>query len=287
MVAGIIGAGIGALGNIAGGLLSNSLSVYKMQQLADYQAALNYRYAKKSALNSPTWNRQGLEKADFNPMLALGNMSGAQSSWTSSQNPMTADFSNVGSSAVSNALAVKQQDNQDRLTTAQEQNYNADSVLKNNQAITQMYEQLERLNHADLMKAQKQLTDKNVSWYDKQQAREDLRVANEIERTGNDFKVGMAQAIASQISANANQISANANAQDVVNRAPDYDKAKRYSEWAKNHPILSSVDETLSRYLNPVATGVGAYAISKSKPVVTDSKTVNTRRGSITKHSYR
>lgn len=214
----VLSASIGALGNIAGGLLSNSLSAYKMQQLAEYQAALNYRYAKKSALNMPSFNRQGLEKADLNPMLALGNMSGAQSSWTGSQNPMTADFSSVGSNAVSNALAVKQQNNQDRLTVAQEQNYNADSVLKNNQAITQMYEQLERLNHADLMAAEKTLTDKKSNNFEREQAREDLRVSNEIKRTANDFKVGMAQAIASQISASANKISANANAKDVEYR---------------------------------------------------------------------
>lgn len=214
-----LGSLIGAVGNVAGGLASNSLSSFQMKEMARMQAALNYKYAKKSALEMPGYSRQGLENANLNPMLALGNVSGAQSSWsTSIANPTTPDLSSIGSNAVSNALAVKQQNNQDRLTIAQEQNYNADSVLKNNQSITQMYEQLEKLNHADLMRAQKQLTDKNVSWYDKQQAREDLRVANEIERTGNDFKVGMAQAIASQISANANQITAIANSKDVEYR---------------------------------------------------------------------
>lgn len=251
MVAGIASAGIGALGNILGGLASNAMSSYQAQELARLQASLNYNYAKKSALNMPGYNRRGLESAGYNPMLALGNMSNANSSWTTATGTGTPDMSNIGSNSVSNALAVKQQLNQDRLTTAQETNYNADSVLKNNQAITQLYEQLEKLNHADLMHAQKTLTDKNVSWYDRQQAREDIRVANEIERTGNDFKVGIAQAIASQISANASKMNAESNVQDVrskVEQRKYQNLGMSYENYIKglksrdfNNPVLRTI----------------------------------------------
>lgn len=259
--------GLGAIGNVVGGLASNSLSAYKAQKLAEYQANLNYKFAKKSALNSPTWNRTGLENAGYNPMLALSNLTGAQSSWSGSPSFTGADFSGVGSTAVSNALAVKQQSNQDMLTNAQSQNYNADTVLKNSQSITELYTQLEKINHADLMQAQKQLTDKNVSWYDKQQAREDLRVANEIERTGNDFKVGMAQAIASQISSGAQVVSSNANAYDIYsNKASQAEQQREYNQWAKKHPYLKSIDQTLSRYLGAGVSAGAGYAAGKHAP---------------------
>lgn len=235
----IASAGIGAIGNVVGGLASNSLSAYEQEQMARLQASLNYKYWKKQQLNQPLFSRQGLEKANYNPMLALSNIGAGAgtSSWTSGSSYTAPDLSGIGNGAISNALAVRQQDNQNMITEAQTNNYNADSVLKNNQAITELYSQLEKLNHADLMQAQKTLTDKNVSWYDRQQAREDLRVANEIERTGNDFKVGMAQAIASQIGANASVIGANANAKDVTNR---YELGKEQLKWDKKKWSIGS-----------------------------------------------
>ena len=239
MVASIASAGIGALGTIAGGMMSNSLSAYQARKLAEYQSLLNYQYSKKSALNNAIWNRKSLEKAGYNPMLALGNMQGANSNWSSLSTVPTPDMSNIGSNAVSNALAVKQQSNQDTITEAQSNNYNADTALKNSQSITELYTQLEKINHADLMSAQKRLTDKDVSWYDKKQAREDLRVANEIERTGNDFKVGMAQAIASQISANSVHQMSISNAKDVSSRLPVNKYEAKIRRWNAKHPIWS------------------------------------------------
>lgn len=239
--ASLIGAGISSLGNFAGGVFSNSLSAYKARKLSEYQAFLNYKYSKNSAINSPLWNRKGLVKAGYNPMLALGNMQGANSNWSSMGSVTTPDMSNIGSNAVSNAMAVKQQSNQDTLTDAQAENYNADSVLKNSQSITELYTQLEKINHADLMAAQKKLTDKDVEWYDKKQAREDLRVANEIERTGNEFKVGMAQAIASQINANANRQISISNAKDVQSRLPINKYEAKIRRWNAKHPYMSRI----------------------------------------------
>lgn len=248
----VASAGVSALGSIFGGMASNAISVDQQKDLQRYQAALNYKYAKKSALNMPTFNRQGLENANFNPMLAISNgLSGANASWSTGGSATTSDLSGAVNNALNTALSVRQQNNQDKLANSQVAVNNADSVLKNNQAITEMYSQLEKLNHADLMQAQKMLTDKNVSWYDKQQAREDLRVANEIERTGNEFKIGMAQAIACQIGANAQMINSRANAQDVKNR---YEIGKKANEIAeKNLP-----PKWAGTIGGIVGTGVGA-----------------------------
>lgn len=271
MVAGIVSAGIGALGSIGGALASNAMSSYQMEQMAKYQAKLNYKYWKKQQLNQPTLNRQGLEAANYNPMLALGSVGAGAgaSSWSSLANPTTPDLSNVGSNGIANALAVKQQQNQNDLTQAQVSNYNADSVLKNNQAITEIYSQLEKLNHADLMKAQKILTDKNSNWYDKIQAREDLRVANEIERTGNDFKVGMAQAIASQIGANASVIGANASANMAGANA---EEQRLRAKWIKEHPLLYGAERAGAGIAGMLGAGVGVgYGVknmfNKKNPV--------------------
>lgn len=248
MVASLIGAGISALGSIGGALASNAMSLGQQKDMADYQAAVNYKYAKKSALNMPNYNRKGLENANFNPMLAISSgLSNANASWSSGGSATTSDMSGAVNNALNTALSVRQQENQNKLADSQVSVNNADSVLKNNQAMTEMYTQLEKLNHADLMQAQKILTDKNVSWYDRQQAREDLRVANEIERTGNDFKVGMAQAIASQIGANASVIGANANAKDVSSR---YNLGVQQLNWDKKKWSIGST-----------IAGIGSLAI--------------------------
>lgn len=249
----LIGAGIGAIGDVIGGIANNSMSSHQMKQIAKYQSALNYKYMRKQLINSPTFNRQGLEKAGYNPMLAINNASASgSSSWSGLANPSSMDLSDTGSSAVSNALSLRQQRNSDALTGAQVANYNADSLLKNNQSITELYSQLEKMNHADLMQAQKILTNKESNNYERIQAREDLRVANEIERTGNDFKVGIAQAIASQIGAGAQSIMAGANAQETKLRA----------QWIKDHPYLYGIERAGAGIAGLLGAGIGAgYSI--------------------------
>ena len=49
--------------------VSNSTALQK--DLMKYQAKLNYNYSQKDLKNKWTANRQGLEKAGYNPMLAL------------------------------------------------------------------------------------------------------------------------------------------------------------------------------------------------------------------------
>lgn len=264
----VIGAAIGAAGNILGGMASNANSVYKQKQVAKYQASLNYKYAQKSALNSPSWNKEGLINAGLNPMLALGNQQGATTGWTTGSDSGTSDFSSLGSNAVSNAMAVKQQKNQDALSSAQVNNYNADSVLKNNQSITEMYSQLEKLNHADLMHAQKILTDKDVSWYDKKMALEQKRVANEIERTGNDFKVGMAQAIASQISAQGSYMSGSSS---ITNAQTSKDQLKLDKDRLKFDKTRFGVYSGLGTVGSMLIPGFGQLRAAKSAKGVFNS----------------
>lgn len=111
------GAAIGAIGGAAIGAFSSNSSSYKSykyaRKLQEQAARLNYDYAQKSALNSPSWNRFGLESAGYNPMLAVQNStSGANSSWTSNGGSTAFDMSQGISSGVANAQSFQRLKNE-------------------------------------------------------------------------------------------------------------------------------------------------------------------------------
>lgn len=221
----VLAASIGALGSIGGALASNALSSHQMEEMARLQASLNYKYWKKQQSNQPSLARAGLEKAGYNPMLALSNVgAGAGSSnWSALANPTTPDLSGIGNNVVSNALAVKQQSNQDKITKSQVGLNNANSVLSQNRALTETYTQLEKMAHTDLMKADKVLRDKQSTYQEKVNAWYDKRVTAELERMQIQNKVDLMNAFSGQVQANASMVNANANSQDVRNR---YDLGK-------------------------------------------------------------
>lgn len=61
--------GFDPLGSLGEGLLNQHFA----RQQADYTSALNYKYAQQSALELPSLQRQGLERAGYNPLLAVMN----------------------------------------------------------------------------------------------------------------------------------------------------------------------------------------------------------------------
>lgn len=120
-----------ALGALVGGLfgLGSSAMQYGMQKdLMDYQARLNYKYGKKSALNQYTWQRQGLEKAGYNPLLALGgSVEGvANTGWTAGQSAPDLD-------PLTSALSVLQNKRETKKNQAEIENINTDTQIKENQ----------------------------------------------------------------------------------------------------------------------------------------------------------
>lgn len=126
----------GALGG-AGNLLSSFVNVAQQKSLAKYQAKLNYKYAEKSARNTPTWNRAGLENAGYNPMLAVQNAtSGANSSWTSPQSVNNADISGGVSAGLANARDQQRVDNETATAESTQHLNNASAVKATSEAIT-------------------------------------------------------------------------------------------------------------------------------------------------------
>ena len=208
----------GAMGAFANAQSARQ-SFENQKKLMKYQAKINYKYGRMSAENQYSWQRTGLENAGYNPMLAYQGAEGvANTGWTS---PQTAPDPKLGegyAQGISNALNVAQQYNSNKLTEAQTENYNADSVLKTNQSLTEAYTQLEKLSHSDLMEAEKVLADKNSSYREKEIAWYDKKTSEEIIRMQTQNKVDLANSISNQITANASLTNAQANASDVASK---------------------------------------------------------------------
>lgn len=73
----LLASGLDAGVSSAFGLLGASSGYRRSKRLAKYQAKLNYNYAQKYALNSPSWTVRGYRAAGINPILAAmhGNLS--------------------------------------------------------------------------------------------------------------------------------------------------------------------------------------------------------------------
>ena len=257
----LLGGLFGSQANAQGVLLSAE----QQKGLMNHQAKTNWKYYQKELLNRWQLARQGLEKGNYNPMLALQGING-NSNWASQASISDTGAGQAFNAGVGNALTMQQVRQQAELNDSTINLNNSESMLKQNQAITELFSQLEKQNNADYISAKKKLTDKNINWYDKQQVREDLKLSNEIERTKNDYKIGMLNAIANQVSANASSVSSHANAYDIYeNRSSLSQQQKEYNQWAKDHKYLKSIDQTLTRYLSPgTAGGAGYYAGTKA-----------------------
>lgn len=115
-------AGISALGSIAGGVmnaLSSGKAFNRQKELMALQAKLNYDYNKKQTLNQYGWQRQGLESANYNPLLAVQGATGAsQQNWSGSPtvspenfSGLVSDFSNASGALMQQQAFARQLDN--------------------------------------------------------------------------------------------------------------------------------------------------------------------------------
>lgn len=149
MVANFLGSAFGGLFGAGASALS-SLQQYQYQKALQKQAAqLNYDYGQKSLLNSPLSTRQGLEKAGYNPMLAVQNSTtGANSGWTSAGNATGTDYASGISQAVNNAQNLRRLENETAQTqsavdtneaTARNQNAEARNRELENEYIPENY----------------------------------------------------------------------------------------------------------------------------------------------------
>lgn len=140
---GSFGSAVGS--SVIGAIAANSSAFkqFKYQSELQRQAAkLNYQYAQKTALNSPSWNRSGLESAGYNPMLAVQNAtSGVNSSFTSPGNATAPDYIGGISSGIANAQSFQRLKNE----TAQTESVNDLNYAQADKAKAEKASIMERL----------------------------------------------------------------------------------------------------------------------------------------------
>lgn len=130
-ISGLLGAGASVVGNILG-TSTGKYRQYKYQSKLQEQAAqLNYDYGQKALQNNALSTRQGLEKAGYNPMLAVQNAtSGANAGWTTTGQSADADYGASISSGISNAQSFQRLENETQQT---ESNIEANEATARNQ----------------------------------------------------------------------------------------------------------------------------------------------------------
>lgn len=229
--------GSSALGAAASGLTS-ILSFSQQKKLQENQAKINYQYAEKSARNSPSWNRAGLESAGYNPMLAVQNAtSGANSSWTSGGQASTSDFVGGIESGVNNVMSYINAKNQTAQTESQVQTNEATAENQRAEAANKRAENpfIPKREAANLGKigAETSKIDAETDHYramiDNMKQRLELErelgfMGLDVQREGN--RIGAYNATTSRKS------------YDLQREMFEGSQDKFMSDWAKKHPNL-------------------------------------------------
>lgn len=188
MVANMLSAGLGTVGNLAGGFVSNAHNrasqwrAFNMQRfLQQQQAELNYNYSMQSARNLPTAQRTGLENAGYNPLLALGGFNSSTSFAGTGSAAMTpgSDFSGLGRAGDSVRESYKVFHQQQRLNEktidhmdSQIDNTNANTFLAEQQAETEQQKRNLMFTQEALNNIEYQLKHKDLEWYERRQLTE-------------------------------------------------------------------------------------------------------------------
>lgn len=159
----LVSAGTSLLGGLAGGLgqglanMGSGMLSYNLQKdMMKYQSSLNFNYGKKTALNQYNWQRQGLQNAGYNPMLAVQNPTGVNTSFSGLNS--APDLTNA-TNIVGNAVALRQQRVNEAVASSQVENQNADTQLKQNQSVTESARYWNVIADSYLKDAQKAFTD--------------------------------------------------------------------------------------------------------------------------------
>lgn len=198
MVAEVFG---NVLGNLFGGFMGQQanaqgvlLSAQEQKKLMDHQAKVNWKYYQKELQNRWQLAREGLEKGNYNPMLALQGING-NSSWTNQASISDTGAGTAFNSGMANAQGVAQLRQQAELNDSTIGLNNSQSFLNQEKANTELYTQLEKANHADLMHAESVLADKNSTYVEKKMAWEQKESAKRIEQMGSQIKLNQQHAL--------------------------------------------------------------------------------------------
>lgn len=223
----LLGGLFGSQANAQGVLLSAE----QQKGLMNHQAKTNWKYYQKELLNRWQLARQGLEKGNYNPMLALQGING-NSNWASQASISDTGAGQAFNAGVGNALTMQQVRQQGELNASTIGLNNSQSVLNEEKANTELYTQIEKANHSDMLKAQATLASKQASYEDKRQAWEQLKYSKEVEELGSRIKLNNQAVLLRQSEQRLNNTLNASNSEDVHRKRIENQKLDNYY----NHP---------------------------------------------------
>lgn len=253
------------------------LSAEQQKELMNSQAKTNWKYYQKELLNRWQLARQGLENGNYNPMLALQGING-NSNWASQASISDTGAGQAFNAGSGNALTMQQIRQQGQLNDSQIELNNADSFKSEMQANTELFKQLNIDSDTKLRESQRILTDKESSYYERVQAREDYKVALKEKEINNNYSIGLGQL--------ANQRVQNSLMDELNNSIIPINNAKAVQEeWNSRHPYQSRL---LPGVPGTVGALGGAIILKGSKVAVPTTKHAKPYATSVPyTHSYK
>ena len=243
--------------DIAGSQINAYTSYAYDKSLMDYRNELAKDYSSWNYTNAPQLQRSGLEKAGYNPILAVNNGS-TYSGGTGGLSSVTASDSHLGTNAAQiriakeqNAINSRAQGSQANLNLSQENVNNSQQLLNNAKLNTEVVTQQNIESQTALNNINTQLGQKDLSWKDRlnlnlvktnlinAQANQASSIASQINaRSGvTNAKASMINAKSSMINSKANMINATSGnwqkyALDTLNGSKSFGKAKKWlQKW--------------------------------------------------------
>lgn len=284
----------GAIGSAVGswfGSVSSSAATGALNQISNNIAsAKSYKYNKQLIDYQQQWQEkmsgtahqrevQDLTKAGLNPILSATGGSGA--SYGSASAPSVSVDGAQFDNPVTNALQIRQQRNQNKLTESQnklteEQTEKTKSDISVNDSIKDNYVFQNHKVIADIdsiynnIENQTAMNAKQLDVLDEQMKQIRAQTKNIEENTKYvkyNAETGRIGANAGMVGAQASSVSAGASVTQSSTAKQTYnmnkalndiniDRERRYAKWGTKHPVLRDIDESIRRYISPVGMSV-------------------------------
>lgn len=208
--------------DIAGSQINAASSYAYNRDLMSYQNELNKDFNQWNYTSAPSLQRAGLEKAGYNPILALGG-SPTYSGGSVGNSSVNVSDSHMGTNAGQLRVAQKAQQADADLKFKQGVNVDQDTANKLIEGGV-LNEQIDNIRMDTALKAiNLKLSEKDLSWKDKLYY--------------NQIKTNMINAMASQGQASASVTNAKA---AMINARSNQDYKNLDVKWQRKHPILNT-----------------------------------------------
>lgn len=279
------GAVLGGLNSM--GLFGGSSASKAAERQYNYQRLLNqqaYDLTQQGYIDSPMNQRLGLEKAGYNPLLALGGggLSYGSYSGGSASAPMDSTASEMGN-MLTNAYQVfnlmrKKNTAEIQSIRAGVDNTNADTALKAEYAMTEQAKRTQMEFQNSMLDVQKHLAQKDLSWKDRLYYSQVYRNMQEAENYS-------AIANIKKYEAETNRKMADINADRY---AGEISSQLAESEWRRFHPRQVWILDNARRYGGIINGVYNAYRDKGSSSVSNTTYNVNPATGQVknVKKSY-